>query len=253
MLSLLRTLDPFSYTHRSYLISSGDDFSAQKAIEFESHLLEQVKKGRREAGRKDDEEAWGVKGCFYGSYDLAFVLRARKIHQSLLTTPFSALRCLIACFSVLRSPNLPPSSVAFPPLPPPTRSYPPPNRLAQQPQEIPERSPTQHTYPHLILTNGPATATTLILAAVILRFLLDPLPVIPNPLSAFLPSTHGKLRTIYVESFARVRRMSLSGRIVATCGMCERVMVQWEGLASPGVGLGDTGWGRREFRGVLVE
>jgi len=252
MLSLLRHLDPFSYTHRSYLISSGDDFSAQKAIEFESHLLEKAKQARREVGRKEEEEAWAVMGCFYGSYDITFVPRARKIHQSLLTTPVSALRCVVACFSVLPSPNLLPHSGASPPLSPPTRSYPPPHQLPQKPQEAPE-SPTQYTYPHLILTNGPATATILILAALIIRFLLDPLPLIPNPLSTFLPNPQGKLRTIYIESFARVRRMSLSGRILVACGMCERVVVQWEGLASPGLGLGDTGWGRKEFRGVLVE
>ena len=181
MLSLLIDLDPHSYTHRSYVIGSGDDFSALKAADFERHLAQSFPDATQ-------------------SYDINFVPRARRIHQSLLTTPFTSLHCLLACFSVLRSPSTPPS---------PSNPY---------------------TYADLILTNGPATATILILASLLLRFFA-------------LPGTSGKMRTIYVESWARVQGLSLSGKILVAVGACERVLVQWEGLSRAG---------RGEFKGVLV-
>ncbi|GAO46621.1 UDP-N-acetylglucosamine transferase subunit ALG14 [Saitoella complicata NRRL Y-17804] len=78
--------------------------------------------------------------------------------------------------------------------------------------------------PDLILANGPGTCVTLILAAYIPRFMgMGP-------------------RMVYVESFARVRGLSLSGRLVRP--VVDRFLVQWEGLVGryPGV----------EYRGVLV-
>lgn len=181
MISLLNDLDPHSYTHRSYVVSSGDDFSARKAADFERYFARKFPNAPE-------------------SYDISFVPRARKIHQSLLTTPLSSLHCLFACFSVLRSPSAPPSPL------------------------------TAHTYPDLILTNGPATATILIFACLLLRFFS-------------VPGTSGRMRTIYVESWARVKGLSLSGKILVAVGACERVLVQWEGLSRAG---------RGEFRGVLV-
>jgi len=127
---------------------------------------------------------------------------------------------------VLRSPPAPSSPSS--PIPIPTRFYPPPSASNRYPL----------TYPHLILTNGPATATILIFAAILLRFI-------------GLPGASTKMRVIYVESWARVRKMSLSGKILVVTGMCERVLVQWECLAAEGVGRG--GWWKKEFRGVLVE
>lgn len=200
MLSLLRGLDPTSYTHRSYIVSAGDDFSARKAAEFEAALR---KRARQRALLAADgnvvEEEWK-------SYDIAIVPRARKIHQSLLTTPFSALRCLFACFSILRSPDIPvsPSSA---------------RALHAPPQ-----------YPDLILSNGPGTGVMVILAALLLRFVK-------------FPSTRqGQMRTIYVESWARVKGLSLSGKILVR--IVDRFLVQWAGL--------DGVSGRGEFRGVLV-
>lgn len=52
-----------------------------------------------------------------------------------------------------------------------------------------------------------------------------------------------EMRVMYVESWARVKRPSLSGRIIVWCGLCDRVLVQWKGLQ-------DRGWG--EYKGVLV-
>ncbi|MCJ1289866.1 UDP-N-acetylglucosamine transferase subunit [Xylographa carneopallida] len=228
MLSLLRDLDPSSYTHRSYVVSSGDDFSAQKAVLFEAGLEARCKMASASVQVMDETRRES-----YGSYDIAFVPRARRIHQPLLTTPVDALRCLWACFVVLRSPSLPPSPSARRS---PTRSYP--------PRVQPPSSPI-FTYPHLILTNGPATATILILASLLLR--LFPFFLLPF---LGLPGTAGTMRCIYIESWARVRRMSLSGWLLVAGGMCDRVLVQWEGLAREG--WKGRGWGKREFKGALV-
>ena len=190
MLSLLSGLDPFSYTHRSYVTSSGDDFSASRAEEFELSL----------AGNDVTEKAGE-------GYSIHTVPRARRIHQSLLSSPITSLQCLYACLKL----------------------------LYHHPKG----------YADLILTNGPATSLILILASTILRYFAF-LPFLSprHPVETDADTeASGKMRMIYVESWARVKRPSLSGRIIVWCGLCDRVLVQWKGLEA-------RGWG--EFRGVLV-
>ncbi len=200
MLRLLQNLDTKSYIHRSYVVSEGDEFSALKAREFEQGLAaKHVPEGQNTSNGHAKEGDRNREGW---DYDISSVPRARRIHQTLLTTPISALRCLAACFAVLRSSQSAPSSTAV-------RSRP--------------------EYPDLILTNGPGTAACVVLASLILRFFA-------------VRGTDGKMRTIYVESWARVRRLSLSGKILL--GAVNRFLVQWEGLG--GVG------GRAEYNGVLV-
>ncbi|KAL8737499.1 MAG: hypothetical protein Q9181_001629 [Wetmoreana brouardii] len=198
MLSLLHDLDPSLYTHRSYVVSSGDNFSALKAIEFESALK----------GKPDEAPV-------PSTYDISVIPRARRIHQSLMTTPISSLRCLSACFAILRMSGTQPSS----------------NPIAEQDhaEKAGERT-IQYRYPDLILANGPATAVLVIAASLLLRFFS-------------FRGTEGKMRTVYVESWARVNTLSLSGRILVAGGMANRMLVQWEHLARRGQG---------EFRGALV-
>lgn len=182
MLSLLEDLDTTSYTHRTYIISSGDDFSARKAVDFEEKLA------TLSGSDKPDEKA-ATNAIIPSSYSLHFVPRARKVHQSLLTAPLSSLQCFIACILFLNSS-------------PPSPAY-------------------RNNYPDLILINGPATSVLVLLAALILRFVA-------------LPGTYGKMRSVYVESWARVKALSLSGKILVAMGAVDRVLVQWEGLANEG-------------------
>lgn len=208
MFALLRNLDTAKYHHRSYVISSGDSFSALKAKEFERGLADTahtlLKSTAGPINAKQRAPAQLGRPGFYGSYDVAVIPRARRIHQSLLTTPYSCLHCIASCFSVLRSPDHTSLSGSF---------------GLQAPK-----------YPDLIMSNGPATAVIVILASLLLRF-------------TGLPGTSGKMRTIYVESWARVRRLSLSGKILVR--IVDRFLVQWEGL------VGVTG-GKGEYLGVLV-
>ncbi|KAH0563488.1 hypothetical protein GP486_001954 [Trichoglossum hirsutum] len=190
-LLLKRSLNPSLYALRSYVISAGDEFSAQRAEEFERSLwcasATAMAAGGVGGGMKEEEAKQ--------RYEIYTVPRARKIHQSLLTTPINALKCCIACIHVLRGNN---------------------NKPLLYPQ-----------YPDLIICNGPGTAVCVILMSLSLKYF-------------GIRGAKGKMRTIYVESFARVRTLSLSGKILRGC--CDRFVVQWERLKR----------GRAEYLGILV-
>ncbi|EUC43701.1 glycosyltransferase family 1 protein [Bipolaris oryzae ATCC 44560] len=240
MLCLLRDLDTRKYTHRTYVVSSGDAFSAQRAVQFEQDLQDAAKKREKTQEKvvngRDADESDGkaarptmqvtdtngqtrVLDTSRGDdgpactgpqhYDIAIVPRARKIHQSLLTTPFSALYTLFACFTPL---------LGAPPL------------LAGQAPATPYEAAAADV-PDLIITNGPATAVIVILASLILRFF--------NIKGA---ESRRKCKSVYVESFARVKTLSLSGKILLH--VVDRFLVQWEELEGKS--------GRAEYWGILV-
>lgn len=156
MFRLLKDLDPRKYTHRTYVVSSGDAFSAQRAIEFERRLEKREKERDRDlqravsgenvthaspsahkrAASRAGQEAMKSLCVGPNHFNISFVPRARKIHQSLLTTPFSCLRTLFSALTILH-----PS---------------PPTRNANDPYQA-----AAHDLPDLIITNGPATSSTL--------------------------------------------------------------------------------------------
>jgi beta-1,4-N-acetylglucosaminyltransferase len=82
--------------------------------------------------------------------------------------------------------------------------------------------------------NGPATATVLVYAAIALRFF--------NVKGCV---TDGKMRTIYVESWARVKKMSLSGTMLSR--VVDRCLVQW-----PQLDAKRNGSGKAKYVGMLV-
>ncbi|KAJ8610306.1 hypothetical protein MRB53_038602 [Persea americana] len=94
MFAILRKLDCTKYNHRSYVVSSGDAFSVSKAQEFEAQLEREM----LETAAADE-----TKQQQYGWYDVSVVPRARKIHQSLLTTPWSSLKCPVGMLQGLAS------------------------------------------------------------------------------------------------------------------------------------------------------
>ncbi|KAF2005018.1 glycosyltransferase family 1 protein [Amniculicola lignicola CBS 123094] len=247
MLELLRDLDTSTYTHRTYVVGRGDAFSAQRAVKFEEglearerarlreseeYLDEQIDTGaqkaqentelarrrRRNTTKEDRPTCLGP-----AHYDIAIIPRARAIHQSLLTTPVTALYTLISSFR----PLVPPPPPVFPILTPskknPNANPPPP----PSPYDV-----AAHDLPTLILTNGPATACILILASLILKFF-----------DIRGAQRRRMCKTIYVESFARVKTLSLSGKLLVW--VVDRFLVQWKELEGKG-------GGRAEFWGVLV-
>lgn len=182
-----KALDWRNYTHRTWIVSSGDNFSATRAKELEDEFAGFYRNGTTNEREEKAESAMGT-------YTISTVPRARRIHQPLYSTPLTSLQTLLAATTLLY------------------------------------KSP--HGLPDLVLINGPATATILVAATMVLRFF-----------DIRGAQTRGKCRTVYVESWARVKKLSLSGRLLCWMGV-ERVLVQWEGLK--GVG------GRGEYLGVLV-
>jgi beta-1,4-N-acetylglucosaminyltransferase len=200
MMSLLRDIDPRRYAHRTYLVSSGDSFSAGKAAE-----IERIIQSKHVQSFSAPTKA-GETHSMTGTWDLVIVPRARKIHQPLYTTLFSSLWCLIGCLRALHATSKT------------SRTAP-------------------YEYPDVVITNGPATAVMVILAATILK------------LFAVAPAQ--KMKIIYVESWARVKTLSLSGKVLLWTGICDKFLVQWEALAKK---INGTGTRRKvEWKGFLVE
>ncbi|KAI0267141.1 glycosyltransferase family 1 protein [Gloeopeniophorella convolvens] len=176
-LSLISALDFSRYTPRTYIVSEGDPLSEQKAI-----ALERLKAA----------SALSLARNPIGGYRILTIPRARRVHQNLLTTPFTALRSLhAALYHVIAAPRLPGGSPSF----------------------------------DSLLLNGPGTCFVLCVAAYINRFL-----GLSSP------------RLIYVESFARVRKLSLTGKLLRP--IVDSFIVQWPEL------LQDRG--RGECHGWLV-
>ncbi|KAJ5959712.1 uncharacterized protein N7479_006862 [Penicillium vulpinum] len=197
--------DPQIYTYRTYLVSSGDNFSADKAKEFEAQHV-QNSQGHVHSN----------------NYTIVTVPRARRVHQSYLTAPFSTLQCFWACLNVLR--GLHPD------------------------QKLPKEYSS--LYPDLILTNGPATALCVVAGAKLIRFFLYLAKYTVLCLGLQKTSTFAsapKLRAIYIESWARVSSLSTSG--VLLLPLADRFLVQWPAQAGR-----RAWWGmkRTQYAGWLV-
>jgi beta-1,4-N-acetylglucosaminyltransferase len=222
MLHLLPLL-PTKFTHRTYVVSSGDVFSALKAIEFEKVIVRGSSEAVPMQEDKEEREALGE------SYDIVTIPRARQIHQSLLSTPWSALLCLWHCVSVLMG----------------THSD---QRRRRQTSPSGKGKPR---YPDLILTNGPGTGVCVILASFVLLFAGFGGPSSPaialhgeDSTRIYLQWQHsGQMRTIFIESWARVKTLSLSGKILLP--LVDRFLVQWPELKGKG-------GGKAEYVGALV-
>jgi beta-1,4-N-acetylglucosaminyltransferase len=198
MMSLLRNVNPTRYIQRSYIVSSGDNFSTGKALEIERIIQTKYKPGGT-VTHPGDMDSTGI-------WDIKVVPRARKVHQPLYSAPFSSLWSLIGCLGALREAS-----------------------------RTSRAAPLQ--YPDLIITNGPATAVMVILASMILKFLgLAPV---------------WTMKTIYVESWARVQTLSLTGKILLRSGLCDKFIVQWEGLANKI--NGNDARKKVEWKGFLVD
>ncbi|CZT06278.1 hypothetical protein WAI453_006286 [Rhynchosporium graminicola] len=204
MMSLLRDVDPSRYTHRTYIVSSGDGFSTDKALEIERTIQA---KHIRSAQEQEPTNA-GEMHAMTGTWDVRTVPRARKIHQPLYSTPFSSLWCFIGCLRVLVE-------------------------IARTSKATPGQ------YPDVLITNGPATAVMVVMAAMFLKF--------------FTVAPTETMKTIYVESWARVKTLSLSGKVLLRMGVCDRFLVQWEALAERINGEEQGKRKKVEWVGFLVE
>jgi len=213
MLSTLQSLGAAylnaRFRQRTYVVSSGDSFSAERAKDFEWTMstTPQVEEHNNTTTQTEGEgkgsgDYWAV-ATSSGSvrWDIVTVPRARRIHQSLLTTPWTALLCLRSCIHLLRGTHADISLMRDK------------HRFWTSPDGAPKNN-----YPDLILTNGPGTGVIVVLASLLLLiFGLAPL------------EGQAAMRSVYIESWARVRTLSLSGKILRW--MVGRFLVQWPGLA----------------------
>jgi len=167
-LTLVSSLDCRRYRRRIYLVSDGDVLSAQKAHELE------FKRG----GSKEIQESPFLDNL---QCTILTVPRARKVHQTPWTTPFTAARSLAFClyhFTVL--PLLRMQRTAF---------------------------------ADVLILNGPGTCFVLCLAVFVNKVsshILQARSSAKPPQLLGLPSPV----VIYVETFARVKSLSLSGKLV---------------------------------------
>ncbi|KAL0956554.1 hypothetical protein HGRIS_002691 [Hohenbuehelia grisea] len=177
-LMLLSALDFRRYTPRTYIVSEGDFLSTEKAMTLESlKAAESLPSDIRREGN---------------DYRILVIPRARRVHQSLFTTPYTSLRCLLMCvYHVTISP-------------------------------VTTSTPSFSPFSDVLILNGPGTCFVLCLAICLNRFL-----GLSSP------------KMIYVESFARVKSLSLSGKLLRP--LVDRFIVQWPQLESKG-----------EYRGWLV-
>jgi len=172
-LMLISALDFTRYSPRVYVISEGDTLSAQKAADLEAEKATHSTPGS-------------------AVFELLMIPRARRVHQSLLTTPPSFLfSLLVAIYYITFSPIL------F----------------------------SREAFADVLILNGPGTCFVLCVAVYLNKFL-----GLPSP------------KLIYVESFARVTSLSLSGKLLRP--LVDRFVVQWPEILKDG--------GRGECRGWLV-
>ncbi|KAL4246012.1 UDP-N-acetylglucosamine transferase subunit ALG14 [Abortiporus biennis] len=176
-IALMSALDFSRYTPRTYFVSEGDILSAKKALAFESE----------KAAQTDSHSTLGTDPR--SPYGIFTIPRARRVHQSLFTTPFTALRSVLSCIYYI---TLAPLA-------------------------------SQDNLPEVLILNGPGTACVLCVAVYVNKFL-----GLASP------------RLIYVESFARVGSLSLSGKLLRP--FVDRFIVQWPDLAKERPGVEYRGW-----------
>lgn len=166
----------FHRFHRRYLISSGDTMSANHMRDYEASLT----------------VLCSATGTSPGSHDAVLVTRARRVHQSILTTPASALRSVLDIFPALLS----------------------------RPRD------SVRAYPSMVFSNGPATGFFVAVAIHILK------------MAYLVPED--SMRFVYIESWARISTLSVTGKLFYHTGLTDFFAVQHEQVATK-YGIRDVG------------
>lgn len=165
-----RSIRPEKSSHRRWAVGKDDEKSYNKILAFEQRLLNRFSHHSIDSG----------------TFDIVRFGRARYVHQSWLTTPFTAIMSLLDILRILTS--------------------------------SPHQEPiVTRCYPGVIVTNGPGTGFLFLLVARVLRF------------TRVVPASH--MRTIYVESWARVKSLSLTGKLIRGFKLADLFIVQSRLLA----------------------
>ncbi|RFU80405.1 glycosyltransferase family 1 [Trichoderma arundinaceum] len=162
----------FTHFHRRYLISGGDTMSENHLEDYEESLKSLCKS--HEAGSS-------------GTYDKRIVTRARRVHQPLWSTPFTALLSILDIFPALL--------------------VPPDNEVGKKLR-----------YPSRVFSNGPATGFFVALAVHMLKMIY----VVPESC----------MKVIYIESWARISTLSLTGKLLFHTGIADVFVTQHQEVAT---------------------
>ncbi|KAK8094171.1 hypothetical protein PG997_000856 [Apiospora hydei] len=126
-------------------------------------------------------------------YEIVAIRRARAVHQHWATVPVSAIQCAYDIYKALN------------------RGY--PYRGAQGNSREPRSGHTAgKVYPQIIVTNGPGTG--LIIAGV--AWLMKMLWLLPA----------NSCKVVFIESIARVKTLSLTGKLFYYTGIATSIVVQ---------------------------
>ncbi|PWY99210.1 Alg14-domain-containing protein [Testicularia cyperi] len=211
LIQLVSALPTSRYPRRKYLVSSGDNFSLDKAGKLESLLLASSSTTRSSSASSPSSSAVLESKPKYpassadpssNAIQVLQIPRARNVHQSFLTTPITLVKSIAFCiFHIALRPLL---LSLLPGLDKhkPSSGDSPTNRNCNR----------NRIYADLVLMNGPGTCVPIVIAVYCLRIL-----GLESP------------KLIYIESFARVKSLSLTAKLVRP--LVDRFVLQWP--ASP--------------------
>ncbi|KAK4061388.1 hypothetical protein Trihar35433_9715 [Trichoderma harzianum] len=163
----------FADFHRRYLISSGDSMSENHVHDYEESLASLCES----------------RGTSPGTYDKFIVTRARRVHQPLWSTPFTALLSIVEIFPALL---IPPKGLVG---------------MKMKP-----------CYPSRVFSNGPATGFFVALAVHLLK------------MAYLVPESC--MKVIYIESWARISTLSLTGKLLLYTGIADVFVTQHQEVAT---------------------
>ncbi|KAL6824544.1 Alg14 domain-containing protein [Trichoderma sp. SZMC 28015] len=163
----------FADFHRRYLISSGDSMSENHVHDYEESLASLCES----------------RGTSPGTYDKFIVTRARRVHQPLWSTPFTALLSIVEIFPALL---IPPKGLVG---------------MKMKP-----------CYPSRVFSNGPATGFFVALAVHLLK------------MAYLVPESC--MKVIYIESWARISTLSLTGKLLFHTGIADVFVTQHQEVAT---------------------
>ncbi|KAF9131611.1 UDP-N-acetylglucosamine transferase subunit [Mortierella sp. GBA39] len=216
MLQLVSGLDCAHYTPRHYVVGWDDSSSVEKVHRLETLLAAKSVTSTKEKGTRSrsgtgtgTEAGAGTttnhlisdikSSCSELAYTVHRIPRSRHVHQSMLTTPFTLVKSLFVAMPLIKRLTCLTKSEAHP------------NTGAGKAQSTDAAGRPRRS---VLLMNGPGTCLALALAVIGTRMAGVPDDQTPD--------------LVFVESFARVKTLSLAGRLLYP--LCDAFLVQWPGL-----------------------
>ncbi|KAF8965836.1 UDP-N-acetylglucosamine transferase subunit [Entomortierella lignicola] len=213
MLQLVSGLDTSKYSPRHYVVGWDDDSSVEKLHRLEASRNQKDITTAFQANLGTKASAASMVGHGLNGYTVHRIPRSRHVHQSMLTTPFTLAKSLLVAMPLIkRLTCLSKQDI---------------NPISNSASSSAESTNSQKRK-SILLMNGPGTCFALALAVIGARMLGVPDEQTPD--------------LIFVESFARVKTLSLAGKLLYH--LSDVFLVQWPGLRDR--------YPRAQYIGILV-